>query len=123
MPACICLLIIFKIIKFIQKILKSNSFFETSNISFKFDIQFVINNINLIIDVNEFNVFDFSKNTLNIFSRFSIILDIAKNITFSKKRINNDVEKRLETFYKHSFSFVKFISEFDKTFIIFKEFY
>ena len=93
------------------------------NVLFKLDIQFVINNIDLIIDVNEFDVFDFLKNALNVFLRFSMIFDIAKNIMFSKKRINNDVKRKFKMFYKYSFLFVKLIFEFDKTLIIFKIFY
>ena len=112
----------FKIIEIEKKILKNNVIFETSNVAPQFEIEIIINNVELISDVHEFDILENSKNTLNIFSRFSTINNISKNISFFKKRVDNNVDKRFEIMNKHFFSFVKFVFELNKTFIIFRKF-
>ena len=108
-----------EIIKLTQEILKPSSFLGTSNVPSKLGIQSVIDDVDLIADVSELDVFGSSEDALNVFSRFPMIPGIAENITFSKKRVDSDAERRLETFYKHSFPLVKLVSELDKTLIIF----
>ena len=93
-----------------------------SNVAFQFEVEIIINNVELIFNVREFNIFKGLKNTLNIFSRFSMINNISQNISFFEKRIDNNVNKKFKTMNKHFFLFIKFILEFNKTFIIFREF-
>ena len=70
-------LIIFKIIEIEKKILKNNAIFKTSNIAFQLEIEIIINNIELIFNVREFDIFKDLKNTLSISSRFSTINNIS----------------------------------------------
>ena len=73
---CINSLIIFKIIKIEKKILKNNVIFKTSNIASQFEIEIIINNVELIFDVRELNILKNSKDTLNIFLKLSTINNI-----------------------------------------------
>ena len=118
----ISLLIIFKIIEIEKKILKNNVVFEMSNIASQFEVEIIINNVELIFNIRELDIFEGSKNMLNIFLKFSTINNISQNISFFEKRIDNNVDKRFKTINKYFFSFVEFILELNKTCIIFQKF-
>ena len=66
----------FEIIKVDKKILKNNVIFKTLNVTFKLEIEIIINNVKLIFNVYEFNIFKDSKNMLSIFLRLLTIINI-----------------------------------------------
>ena len=92
----IYLLFIFAFVEKCKKCINYRFVFRLFNVSLKFQIDIVINNVELIFNYRQIYIFYRSKNFLNIFSRFSTRNCVTHCVSF----IKNDVDYYYNRFFK-----------------------
>ena len=103
--------------QFRKKAIHVDRFHRQRQISSKFQIQIIVNQINLIIS-EHISRFSCSCDDLCVFDRFFFSFSIVHCISFSCNCCHNRAWKLTKFFQQHSDSFLNFIAQFDKSFLI-----